>query len=619
MVMAVLADGKNLARMIVPKALLTQTAQVVQTRLGGLVGREVRHIPFSRKTPTTPDILQLYARLHRKVHDSRGLILTSHEHLLSFKLGGRQHVTDGKSQGAESMTAFQGWLDRHCRDVLDECDFTLSVKTQLNYPSGPEMAVDGHPFRWQVAEELLELAAHHVSVLQKEHPGSIEVQWRTGSFPMVQFLKSQGEAVLHDRILHDVCAGRTALLRPEDASSFAKHRGTVRRVLSDKELDKGLLLRAVCAFANPKAAAKTLYVIRGLLQNHILTACLGKRWNVQYGLHPLRHPVAVPYEAKGMPSEQSEFGHPDVAILLTCLSFYYAGLTPAQFRQGLQHILESDDPSSSYERWTSGHARLPETLHHWDAINVDDSGQVDELWECLRQDRVVVDHYLNTFVFPFHARQFEVKLQLSAWDIPLLDKDEKRRARTTGFSGTNDIRLMLPKTIRQDDLPGLRHTSAEVLSYLLQRRHRGYRVVKDAEGKRLSEEGLLRDLHRQQIRILIDAGAYILGMDNKTVAQQWLSIDTTAKAAVYVRADNRVWVHFREETKNDVPLVATPFADNLADCLVYLDMAHTRGIDLKLPVRAHGALTIALKQTKDYTVQGKHTPRPPRSISRAHP
>ncbi|RYP57321.1 hypothetical protein DL771_011492 [Monosporascus sp. 5C6A] len=151
MVIAVLADGKSLSRLIVPKALLMQTAQMVQSRLGGLAGREVRHVPFSRKTQTTLEMLALYADLHREICGLRGLILTSHEHVLSYKLGGWQHLADNKLEVASNMIGFQHWLDDHCRDVLDECDFTLSVKTQLNYPSGAEMTVDGHPFRWQLA------------------------------------------------------------------------------------------------------------------------------------------------------------------------------------------------------------------------------------------------------------------------------------------------------------------------------------------------------------------------------------------------------------------------------------------------------------------------------------
>jgi hypothetical protein len=51
--------------------------------------------------------------------------------------------------------------------------------------------------------------------------------------------------------------------------------------------------------------------------SRILVVCLGRRWNVQYGLSPNRHPIAVPFEAKGVPSSHAEFGHPGVAIVLT--------------------------------------------------------------------------------------------------------------------------------------------------------------------------------------------------------------------------------------------------------------------------------------------------------------
>lgn len=107
-----------------------------------------------------------------------------------------------------------------------------------------------------------------------------------------------------------------------------------------------------------------------------------------------------------------------------------------------------------------------------------------------------------------------------------------------------------------------------------------------------------------EIRILIDAGAYILEMDNQTLIRAWLDIDTQAKGAVYFGADNRAWVQYRGG-KEVVLLLATPFAEKLDECLVYIDEAHTRGIDLKLPQKARGGLTLALGQTKDHTMQGK--------------
>jgi len=450
---------------------------------------------------------------------------------------------------------------------------------------------------------------------------------------MVQFLREDVQAALHDRIVNDICAERAWFLRPSFAGHHQQHGGiaagrrvrerrrrAVRRVLSEEDVSEELLAEAAAAFgdAEYESAVKKLLTARGLLVGRILVLCLGRRWNVQYGLSPARRPIAVPFEAKGVPSSRAEFGHPDVAIVLTCLAFYYAGLTLAQFLQGLQHLLQSDDPAARYERWVASrgggadNSLLPQALRQWNAINVEDAGQVETLWQHLRRARNVVDDYLNVFVFPAHAKQFSLKLQVSAWDVPLFrhhpagTEPGGRWARTTGFSGTNDDRIMLPLTIRQDDLPALRHTNAEVLSYLLQRRNREYVVAVDPQGRRLSEEGLLLALQGHAIRVLVDAGAYILEMDNRTLAQTWLRFDHSAKAAVYFDASSRAWVTYRGVTKEDVPLLATPFIEDLSECLVYLDEAHTRGIDLKLPPEARGGLTLALGQTKDLTVQGSY-------------
>ena len=124
-----------------------------------------------------------------------------------------------------------------------------------------------------------------------------------------------------------------------------------------------------------------------------------------------------------------------------------------------------------------------------------------------------------------------------------------------------------------------------------------------SDGKRFSELDLLNYLQRSGIRILVDAGAFILEMDNLTLVRTWLQQDSEAQAAVYFGSDNKARVHYK--TGQTVPLLATQFAGNLEGCLVYIDEAHTRGTDLKLPSHAQGALTLGLNQTKDQTVQGR--------------
>ncbi|CAK7230005.1 hypothetical protein SCUCBS95973_007427 [Sporothrix curviconia] len=632
MVMCVLADGRQLARLGVPKALLLPTAQVLQSRLGGLVGREVRQVPFSRRLLTEGDCrgtFSLFRNHHEDLTRSRGILIAAPEHILAFKLSSEQCYVDGHDmQLAVEMMQFQGHLrSTLCRDVLDESDFTLAVRTQLVYPSGTFTAVDGTPYRWEIIQAVLSLIEAHVATLAESNSYGINVVKRPGGgFPLVHILHSSVEDEIRQRIVQDIVQGRLPFFRPYPAktvskrvtssagsASISKVQGLLKLALSASDSDDAIDAVAKL-FADPEAVANGLLLMRGLLQHDILLTCLKKRWNVQYGLHPSRWPIAVPYEARGVPSERSEFGHPDVTIIFTCLAFYYAGVNLDQFRQGLDHVLHHvDDPATEYEKWSAGDGEvaLPEDLQHWNSINIDDEGQVEKLWKCLRFARSVVNHFLNTFVFPLYCRQFSVKLQASAWDLPIFNQPRgegglsARSARTTGFSGTNDNKSMLPLTVKQHDLPGLQQTNAEVLTYLLQPRNRGYICTGGHGAARWSEKQLVTSLVKTGVQVFVDAGAYILEIMNEHLARAWLALtEPRIKAAIYFsEADNRAWVVFRDATAAKVPLVSTPFAERLDECIVYYDEAHTRGVDLQLPANARGALTLALGQTKDHTVQ----------------
>jgi len=160
---------------------------------------------------------------------------------------------------------------------------------------------------------------------------------------------------------------------------------------------------------------------------------------------------------------------------------------------------------------------------------------------------------------------------------------------------------MLPLTITQRDLPSLKHTNAEVLGFLLESRNRSYYPTVDAYGKRLSETDLLSKLAKMNIRILIDAGAQILEHDNKSLVKEWLLEDPEAVAAVYFDDDHRPMVLYQKGST--VPLLASPYAEKLEDCLVYLDESHCRGTDLKLPPFAKAGLTLGPHLIKDALAQ----------------
>lgn len=152
MVAAALADGKNLVRVVVPRSLLLQAAQILSSRLGGLINREIKHITFSRKSPTDIESIKAYHNLHLETFNRKGVILALPEHLLSFQLSGLQELSNGRISQSNYMIKLQAWFSRRARDILDECDHMLAVKTQLIYPSGSQSLVDGHPNRWKVVQ-----------------------------------------------------------------------------------------------------------------------------------------------------------------------------------------------------------------------------------------------------------------------------------------------------------------------------------------------------------------------------------------------------------------------------------------------------------------------------------
>ncbi|KAM3477573.1 hypothetical protein MY5147_002645 [Beauveria neobassiana] len=600
----VLADTTRLCRVIVPKALLLQTAQVMQSRIGGLIGRQVRHVPFSRRSSSDAATLANYRNIHSQMLQTGGLMLCIPAHVLSFKLSGLQRLADHQQEEGRQMVEIQSWLDSTCRDILDESDMTLSVYTQLIYPSGDLTTLDGNAYRWLIVEQLLGFVEKHSSHLQKDFEGKVVVVQRRQGFPIIHFITKEPEDALNELLAEDICNGCLPQLQiRESESEDAKH--LIRRIISGAHVSSSEWQSACKSLEDDPFGPKALYLLRGLISQRILVVCLKKKWNVQYGLHPERQPIAVPFEAKGTPSQAAEYGHPDTTLILTCLAFYQQGLSKKQLKQGLQGVMQSDDAAAHYDRWICSCTALPASLRYWNLLDPENDLQVETLWGYLRFDRTVINHHLNTYVFPRYAKQFPVKLLASGWDIPLLQSTDsgQERSLTTGFSGTNDNKRILPQTIKQNDLRKLLYTNAEVLCYLLESRNAGCHLTA-VNGVRFGEEDTLRFLRDKGIRVLIDAGAHILEMENHEVARKWLDIDPEAEGALYFGTNSQIMVRSRFQ-KDPMPLIASPFANDIQTCVVYIDEGHTRGTDLKLPADAKGAVTLSLGQTKDQTVQGK--------------
>ena len=89
---AALADGKQLVRVIVPKALTVQMFELLVSRLGGLTNRPVYHLSFPRtpedddKFPVIRPPIDRLQRLMSQCMTEHGILLLRPEHVVSLKL-----------------------------------------------------------------------------------------------------------------------------------------------------------------------------------------------------------------------------------------------------------------------------------------------------------------------------------------------------------------------------------------------------------------------------------------------------------------------------------------------------------------------------------------------------
>lgn len=96
----------------------------------------------------------------------------------------------------------------------------------------------------------------------------------------------------------------------------------------------------------------------------------------------------------------------------------------------------------------------------------------------------------------------------------------------------------------------------------------------------------------------------MLEMTNQQLVKYWLSLrkDDHVAAGVFFDDGDRLSVLSQEGVVE--PLHSSPFFQQLDKCIIYLDDAHTRGTDLKLPSDFRAAVTLGPKVTKDRLVQG---------------
>ncbi|KAK2043072.1 hypothetical protein LZ31DRAFT_622187 [Colletotrichum somersetense] len=252
------------------------------------------------------------------------------------------------------------------------------------------------------------------------------------------------------------------------------------------------------------------------------------------------------------PSARSEFSHPD-----------------SEIRLSFEHLMLSNQADMEYRAWVLDSHQLPVPFQQLSGINLEDHQQcIGQLFPCFRYAKATVDYFLQHIVFPREIKEFPHKLS----------------------AGTNDSRAFLP------------------LSYLLQKEN-SVVLMPVFRSETKSDAEILLDKVVQldpPARVILDVGAQILELDNLGVATKWLQmIDDKEKTQAVIFCDENDHICVVDRRNRIESLHTSPFANQTDVCLVFLDEAHTRGTDLKLPENYRAAVTLGANLTKDRLVQGE--------------
>ncbi|XP_075242339.1 uncharacterized protein LOC142337127 isoform X1 [Convolutriloba macropyga] len=596
-------------QVIVLGSLYPLNCNYLAAKMGGILNLALLQLPFCRDLQLRANDVDKLSEEILALKKRRGFIVSTPEQIMSMKLKTIEMFISESSPKIESFRNFSTVYEQNVRSILDESDDILSVKRQLVYTLGSQMPLDGNNERWKVIQSVLKSLNEHSGTIAAEcGPNFILHQLKTDKnqhqFNLFRLLSKNEQSfnVISKLVVADFIEGKTDSdlwpLTPVQKSYVQKF------VFSEElENDQGSRLeRELGGVEIPP----TLFILRGLFGLKILQHCLTLRHRVNYGIGKHRK-MAVPFRAKDIAVDKTDFGHPDVALTLTQLTYYYQGVPKEGFQKVLLKLsqLQPSIATSIYAKWISmcDRCHIPKELRSFSSVNPSDVVQLGTLYGLLYRHILVVDYWLETFVYPQEARQFRQKLSANGWDLC-----RQGELPVTGFSGTNETQLLLPLTIEQCDLPELEETNALVINNILRKENQNYYSINSGASSYdildmvISVNTNNQYHHMGQIKVILDPGAIILEANKKFVSL-WLDKipENEISAGVYFDDEDNLVVLDRRGFVT--PYHLSPFAGKLESCVVYLDDVHTRGTDLQFPSGTRAAVTLGTCLSKDKLAQ----------------
>jgi hypothetical protein len=308
--------------------------------------------------------------------------------------------------------------------------YRIKVMYQFIYTVGENSIVSGEEMRWNLAEQVLCVANRHFDSIKKEfghkcveyNENSLLAQQHPQAHKHFRFLNKESYKKLCENVFYDIFHGKSQvkiLSFKQDVLERLK-----RFALDDVVTceDRNELEKVFQDDANLKSI---MLILRGFFAYEVFYNVLSKRWRVNYGINPRGSLLqAVPFRAKDVPAERAQFAHADIAIMLSILHYYYAGLNSKQLDQVFASLANDKEKEHIYDEWMSkmpSECQVDKSIREYSGVNLSDYNQTNNmLFPILHMYPPVINYWLNKYVFPREARQFTGK---KCSRLKLLSKD----------------------------------------------------------------------------------------------------------------------------------------------------------------------------------------------------
>ncbi|KAL4150964.1 hypothetical protein PRNP1_010350 [Phytophthora ramorum] len=554
------------------------------------------------------------------IHDLKmcgGIQMVAPEHRMSLEL---KRLELGNDNPAAEMLDELLESDQFV-DVLDECDALLHHKYHLVYAVGTPIPLCNGIERWQAAEALLRviadtssssrvasvLLAPHVACFSPDYATRLGAYIGTRLNTVVERTKALREQLKKALVL-DLIGNAPFELMWLNAFGSGDASESLVTAITDPDVSLQEALGDYMQKVTPYTCQ--LLALRGLVAFGVLEHCMEKRYRVNFGLPaPGTRPkkIAIPFRAADVPSDRSEFSHPDVCIVLTLLGYYHSGLTNVEVRNVFRMLLRLDisEQHQQYDRWYSSvelglneedRKALCDVRH----ISLADAQQFKTLCRVYEFCVEAINFYLNTCVFPKDTQQYPQRLSRTAWNLAAGDNN-------IGFSGTNDNHRLLPLSVTQQEPnePSLLGTNGKMIDKILQVAQSYEAIRPGPQTSPIPWQSVLLFAVDKRAQALIDTGALLAGVTNHDAADFLLGLPGFDFAGVTYydgRQEHNCWMIAEKARQVKVPLKNASMLEK--ETFVIFDEARSRGSDMKLLPDAAAVLTLGPKLTKDKLMQG---------------